>query len=178
MTQTTPLEVFINWYTNLPLDIQNEFALAVMTYVPNFVNEENSLHTVSISDASQIFHNFKNCLESYKTKEKAKVVGLLLCLRSIISFHAQKCDMPFDEQLSTTMNIYTSAFQEVKKKKNLDEKEAEEEAKKMINLISSGISSKISASIEIKKSWDELCKKDLSDEQLHYSLFPNSSDSV
>ncbi|ALB40608.1 MULTISPECIES: hypothetical protein [unclassified Anabaena] len=86
--------------------------------------------------------------------------------------------MPFDEQLSTTMNIYTSALQEVKKMKNLDEKEAEEEAKKMINRISSGISSKISASIEIKKSWDVLCKKDLSDEQLNYSLFPSSSDEV
>ncbi|ALB40607.1 hypothetical protein AA650_09105 [Anabaena sp. WA102] len=74
MTQTTPLETFINWYTNLPLDIQNQFALAVITYVPNLVNEENSFHTVSISDPSQIYHDFKTWLESYKDKEKKKLL--------------------------------------------------------------------------------------------------------
>lgn len=178
MKQTTPLETFINWYTNLPLDIQNQFALAVITYVPNLVNEENSFHTVSSSDPSQIYHDFKTWLESYQDKEKKKVAGVLLCLRSIISFYTRHWDKPFNETFSTEMNIYTSALQGVKKMKNLDDKEAEEEAKKMIDRISSRISSKISASIEIKKSWDELCKKDLSDEQLNYSLFPSSSDEL
>ncbi len=173
MIQTSPLEALINWYITLPLARKYEFAQFILNYAPNLVNEENFLFNVPPQEYSHISSKFQEWLESYKDKEKINVVGLILCLRAIISFQIRNWDNPFDEILYTNVSIASSALQNLKKMKDVDE----EESKRFIDSMNFGISSRILESTEIKKSWDDLCRKDLSDELIS-SWFHNSSHSI
>ncbi len=173
MIQTTPVEALINWYKTLPLARKYEFAQFIVNYAPNLVNEENSFSTIPPQEYSQISSKFQKWLESYKDKEKINVVGLILCLRAIISFQIRNWGNPFDEIFYKSVSIASSALQNLRKMKDVDE----EESKKFLDSMNYVISSTILESTEIKKSWDDLCRKDLSDE-LIYSWFHSSSNSI
>jgi hypothetical protein len=158
-----PLDILLDWYTQLATDKQESLAIQILLYIPDFSLPISLDELFSQKQSIEYFHNYIN--ES-KAKNIPQTIGVTLCLRSIITYHLRKYNQLIDEQILDDISLRTAVVEKLSKKCNEDDIK---KLKKCFDINPYHYSSWT----QINDSWKLLCNNALNDEYLSKWLLSN-----
>jgi len=155
-----PLDTLLNWYEGIPTDKQRALALVILLYLPDYTEP------IQRNNIAGVIAYLKGYLNNSKNREKVKIIGTVMSVRSIINYYFKGDNLPIDEKILKDVSLNTAVIERMKN--NWDDESIE----KLRNILNVNPQEYIKWN-EIKNNWQTVCDSDLSDKSLGDWLLSN-----